>query len=285
MIFHSSLQAQRSTHEWRAGIRGEQSVAAAVMVAWTKRPDTADGDVPCMQTHIDVPERLREGVRLAANVSVVRHAARERVELSRAKEALEFTCSKYCDMAMTRSASGGQAACMLHASDYEDPNTAQPLAPYWEYIYPSAVALASSSETSSAVAASGVEVRTTGLVVLPGVVSSSLGIKMAPHNLPWRGSVVITAWLARRGCAVLLRSSVACQPWLMVTTAARSPPTKTKPVSIPDGVTRFSQVGIMPDDAVVRRVFSGISRFPRPFISAPLHVHFNHPHRLSRHRC
>ncbi|KAJ8879779.1 hypothetical protein PR048_020387 [Dryococelus australis] len=38
------------------------------------------------------------------------------------------------------------------------------------------------------------------------------------------------------------------------------------------------------DDAVGRRVFSGISRFPRPFILALLHTHFNHPHRLSRHR-
>ncbi|KAJ8889483.1 hypothetical protein PR048_008982 [Dryococelus australis] len=49
---------------------------------------------------------------------------------------------------------------------------------------------------------------------------------------------------------------------------------------IPGRATGFSQVGIVPDDAVDRRVFSGISRFPRPFISAPLHIHFNYPHRL-----
>ncbi|KAJ8875399.1 hypothetical protein PR048_023294 [Dryococelus australis] len=34
--------------------------------------------------------------------------------------------------------------------------------------------------------------------------------------------------------------------------------------SIPGQMTRFSHVGIVPDDAVCRRVFSGISRFPAP---------------------
>ncbi|KAJ8866059.1 hypothetical protein PR048_033583 [Dryococelus australis] len=37
-----------------------------------------------------------------------------------------------------------------------------------------------------------------------------------------------------------------------------------EPGSIPDRITGFSQVGIVPDDAVGRRVFSGISRFPHP---------------------
>ncbi|KAJ8881956.1 hypothetical protein PR048_018443 [Dryococelus australis] len=36
-----------------------------------------------------------------------------------------------------------------------------------------------------------------------------------------------------------------------------------EPGSIPDRVTGFSRAGIVPDDAVGRRVFSGISRFPR----------------------
>ncbi|KAJ8881533.1 hypothetical protein PR048_018015 [Dryococelus australis] len=36
--------------------------------------------------------------------------------------------------------------------------------------------------------------------------------------------------------------------------------------------TGFSQVGIVPDNAVCQRIFSGISRFPRPFIPAPLHT-------------
>ncbi|KAJ8879212.1 hypothetical protein PR048_019818 [Dryococelus australis] len=54
-----------------------------------------------------------------------------------------------------------------------------------------------------------------------------------------------------------------------------------KPGSIPDRVTGFSQVGIVPDDAVGRRAFSGISRFPRPLIPAPLHIHFNHHHWFS----
>ncbi|KAJ8894276.1 hypothetical protein PR048_006889 [Dryococelus australis] len=44
----------------------------------------------------------------------------------------------------------------------------------------------------------------------------------------------------------------------------------------------FSHVGIVPDDAVGRRIFSGISSFPRPFIPAMLHTHINYPHRLSR---
>ncbi|KAJ8866595.1 hypothetical protein PR048_032455 [Dryococelus australis] len=42
---------------------------------------------------------------------------KERVEFSTAKEASEFTCSEYWDMAMAVSASGGQAPCTLHASD------------------------------------------------------------------------------------------------------------------------------------------------------------------------
>ncbi|KAJ8895952.1 hypothetical protein PR048_001293 [Dryococelus australis] len=38
----------------------------------------------------------------------------------------------------------------------------------------------------------------------------------------------------------------------------------------------FSLVGIVPDDAAGRRVFSGISRFPRPFVPALLHTHSLH---------
>ncbi|KAJ8889232.1 hypothetical protein PR048_008730 [Dryococelus australis] len=55
-----------------------------------------------------------------------------------------------------------------------------------------------------------------------------------------------------------------------------------KPGSIPGRNAGLSQVGIVPDDVVGRWVFSGISRFSRPFISAPLHIHFHHPHWLSR---
>ncbi|KAJ8868064.1 hypothetical protein PR048_031873 [Dryococelus australis] len=55
--------------------------------------------------------------------------------------------------------------------------------------------------------------------------------------------------------------------------------------SIPGRVPEFSQVGIVPDDAVDRRVFTGISRFPRSLIWAPPHIHLNHPPRLSRPRC
>ncbi|KAJ8865769.1 hypothetical protein PR048_033291 [Dryococelus australis] len=49
---------------------------------------------------------------------------------------------------------------------------------------------------------------------------------------------------------------------------ARSPPTEANRAQPPGRVTGLSQVGIVPDDAVGRRVFSGISRFPRPFIPA-----------------
>ncbi|KAJ8866239.1 hypothetical protein PR048_032082 [Dryococelus australis] len=39
----------------------------------------------------------------------------------------------------------------------------------------------------------------------------------------------------------------------------------------------FSRVGIVPDEAADRLVFTGISRFPRPFIPALLHTHFASP--------
>ncbi|KAJ8880443.1 hypothetical protein PR048_016912 [Dryococelus australis] len=53
------------------------------------------------------------------------------------------------------------------------------------------------------------------------------------------------------------------------------------PGSIPVRVTGFSQVGLVPDDVVGRRVLSGISCSPRPFIPVPLHTHLRHPRRLS----
>ncbi|KAJ8866470.1 hypothetical protein PR048_032313 [Dryococelus australis] len=58
--------------------------------------------------------------------------------------------------------------------------------------------------------------------------------------------------------------------------AARHPPARTRfnpgPVHC-----EFSQVGIVPDDAAGQRVFSGISRFPSPFIPALLHTHLTLP--------
>ncbi|KAJ8880396.1 hypothetical protein PR048_016865 [Dryococelus australis] len=47
------------------------------------------------------------------------------------------------------------------------------------------------------------------------------------------------------------------------------------------GNSGFSYVGIVPNDAVGRRVFSGISRLPRPFILALLHT-LTYPRRLIR---
>ncbi|KAJ8872377.1 hypothetical protein PR048_025981 [Dryococelus australis] len=46
------------------------------------------------------------------------------------------------------------------------------------------------------------------------------------------------------------------------------------------GRSGFPHVRIVPADAVGRRIFSGSSRFPRPFIPAPLHNHLDRPHRL-----
>ncbi|KAJ8878236.1 hypothetical protein PR048_018813 [Dryococelus australis] len=47
-----------------------------------------------------------------------------------------------------------------------------------------------------------------------------------------------------------------------------------EPGSIPGGVAPgFPHVGIVPDDAADRRVFSGISRFPSPLNSGVLHTH------------
>ncbi|KAJ8877428.1 hypothetical protein PR048_021882 [Dryococelus australis] len=46
----------------------------------------------------------------------------------------------------------------------------------------------------------------------------------------------------------------------------------------PRWVTGFSYVGIVPDDVAGRRTFSGISRFPSPFIPALLHTHLNYPY-------
>ncbi|KAJ8871242.1 hypothetical protein PR048_027548 [Dryococelus australis] len=51
-----------------------------------------------------------------------------------------------------------------------------------------------------------------------------------------------------------------------------------KPGSIPGRATPgHSHAGIVLDDAACRRVFSGISRFPRLFIPTLLHTHLNHP--------
>ncbi|KAJ8865656.1 hypothetical protein PR048_033176 [Dryococelus australis] len=57
-----------------------------------------------------------------------------------------------------------------------------------------------------------------------------------------------------------------------------APPHRGEHGSIPGRATPgFSKVGIVPDDAAVRRVFSGISRFLHPFILALLHSHLTAP--------
>ncbi|KAJ8893895.1 hypothetical protein PR048_006496 [Dryococelus australis] len=59
-----------------------------------------------------------------------------------------------------------------------------------------------------------------------------------------------------------------------------------QPARLPPRRTMFNPrpVGIVPDDAVSRLVFSGISRLPRPLIPALLHINVNRPLRLSRPR-
>ncbi|KAJ8872421.1 hypothetical protein PR048_026025 [Dryococelus australis] len=66
----------------------------------------------------DEGEQTRGDVTTATtNASIVRHTARERAELSSAKDFLKFTRSEYWDMAMATDASGGQAPFVLHASN------------------------------------------------------------------------------------------------------------------------------------------------------------------------
>ncbi|KAJ8867997.1 hypothetical protein PR048_031806 [Dryococelus australis] len=62
---------------------------------------------------------------------------------------------------------------------------------------------------------------------------------------------------------------------------ARPPLTKANR-SVPGRVTGFSHVGIMPDDAVGRRVFLRISHFPHHSGAAP-HTNLNNHHRRKRH--
>ncbi|KAJ8887414.1 hypothetical protein PR048_013629 [Dryococelus australis] len=63
------------------------------------------------------------------------------------------------------------------------------------------------------------------------------------------------------------------------------PPPRANRVKSRTGHARFPHVRIVPDDAAFVRVFSGISRFPRPFITLLLHTDLNNPHWLSRHSC
>ncbi|KAJ8897663.1 hypothetical protein PR048_003012 [Dryococelus australis] len=63
-------------------------------------------------------------------------------------------------------------------------------------------------------------------------------------------------------------------------TGSTPPPPSPESRAIPG----YLQVGIVPDDAAGRWFFSGISRFPRPFVPVLLQTRLNHQHRHSRHR-
>ncbi|KAJ8868946.1 hypothetical protein PR048_030487 [Dryococelus australis] len=87
-----------------------------------------------------------------------------------------------------------------------------------------------------------------------------------------RENSIATPLLAGSRSPAGVMAALICRPAGPRTLASH----QSEPDSIPGQVTEFSQVGIVSDDAVGRRVFSGISRLPRPFISAPLHIHFSH---------
>ncbi|KAJ8894561.1 hypothetical protein PR048_007218 [Dryococelus australis] len=90
--------------------------------------------------------------------------------------------------------------------------------------------------------------------------------RLVGHYIPWRH---MCSWAyENKGAAVAER--LACSP-------------RTKANLVHSRV--FSHVGIVPDDAAGRSVFSGISRLPHHFIPALIHTYLDHPHRLSRPRC
>ncbi|KAJ8889014.1 hypothetical protein PR048_008508 [Dryococelus australis] len=66
---------------------------------------------------------------------------------------------------------------------------------------------------------------------------------------------------------------------------ARSPPTKANRVQSLAGPPDFRKWESCQTMLLVGGFSSGISRFPRPFILAPLHIHFNYLHWLPRPRC
>ncbi|KAJ8878041.1 hypothetical protein PR048_022504 [Dryococelus australis] len=76
-------------------------------------------------------------------------------------------------------------------------------------------------------------------------------------------------------------SSLRCgRFWVLILGKAwttRLPPRRTGLDSQPGHSPGFSHVGILPDDAAGRRVFSEISRFPNPFISALPHSNLDSP--------
>ncbi|KAJ8867442.1 hypothetical protein PR048_031244 [Dryococelus australis] len=66
---------------------------------------------------------------------------------------------------------------------------------------------------------------------------------------------------------------------------ARSPPTTAGRAQYPAGPQDFRKWESCRTMPLVGGAFSGISRFPPPFIPAPLHIHLNHPYLFSRPRC
>ncbi|KAJ8873805.1 hypothetical protein PR048_024640 [Dryococelus australis] len=85
--------------------------------------------------------------------------------------------------------------------------------------------------------------------------------------------VLLQVELAVNNAYADIQVSVALSGATVAEQLASLPPTKVIQVQSPAGSLRFLHVGIVLDDAIGRRVFSGISRFPHPFIPALLHTH------------
>ncbi|KAJ8890889.1 hypothetical protein PR048_010398 [Dryococelus australis] len=95
----------------------------------------------------------------------------------------------------------------------------------------------------------------------------------------WRCAVLLDSDVISLACAVGDQSNYSCAPWGRGGVVSRLLAFHIgKTDSIPGGATPgFSHVGIVPDDAAGRRVFSGISFFPDPFIPALLHTDLSSP--------
>ncbi|KAJ8870092.1 hypothetical protein PR048_029103 [Dryococelus australis] len=107
-----------------------------------------------------------------------------------------------------------------------------------------------------------------------------------------RGKTCISETLKRSSSTVSLGLSIAISTdsWQLVTKSSETvsllAPHQGESGSIPGRATPgFSLVGIVPDNAAGQLVFSGISRFPRPFIPTLLHAHLTSPSSALKTRC
>ncbi|KAJ8867921.1 hypothetical protein PR048_031730 [Dryococelus australis] len=94
--------------------------------------------------------------------------------------------------------------------------------------------------------------------------------------LPLENVGVFTSWFVN--LVILAAGYRTSTPAYVPAWLEYSPPTLANPVRFPAGAASgLSHVGIVSDDVVGRRVFSGISRFPSPCIPALLHIRLASP--------